>query len=68
MQISELGEFGLIHHLTDTIKLSTPSTLVGIGDDCAVLDYRHRTTSGESGGPLVVTTDMLMEGIHFDLG
>lgn len=60
MQISELGEFGLIGHLTDSIRLGNPSSLVGIGDDCAVLDCsaQHRT---------VVTTDMLMEGIHFDL-
>ena len=60
MQISELGEFGLISHLTDTIKLENESSLVGIGDDCAVLDHSnsHR---------IVITTDMLMEGIHFDL-
>lgn len=60
MQISDLGEFGLIDHLTSTIKIENDSTLLGIGDDCAVLDCsrQHRT---------VVTTDMLMEGIHFDL-
>ena len=60
MQISDLGEFGLIDHLTSSIKLENDSTLRGIGDDCAVLDCskQHRT---------VVTTDMLMEGIHFDL-
>lgn len=60
MQISELGEFGLIDQLTKDIKLENPSSVLGIGDDCAVLDCsgQHRT---------VVTTDMLMEGIHFDL-
>ena len=60
MQISELGEFGLIEHLTRNIKLQDESSLTGIGDDCAVLNCsrQHRT---------VVTTDMLMEGIHFDL-
>ena len=60
MQISDLGEFGLIDHLTSSIKLENDSTLRGIGDDCAVLDCskQHRT---------VITTDMLMEGIHFDL-
>lgn len=60
MQISELGEFGLIDHLTNTIKLENASSLVGIGDDCAVLDCSGQKRT-------VVTTDMLMEGIHFDL-
>ena len=60
MEIAKLGEFGLIKHLTKDIKPENPSTLKGAGDDCAVLDY---------GGPnrVLVTTDMLMEGIHFDL-
>ena len=60
MEISELGEFGLIKHLAKDIKIKNESTLKGIGDDCAVLQYpsQHRT---------LVTTDMLMEGVHFDL-
>ena len=57
--ISELGEFGLIRHLTENIKSKNDSTTFGIGDDCAVLDYGNRRT--------LVTSDMLMEGIHFDL-
>lgn len=59
MQISELGEFGLIDHLTDKIKLKNASSLRGIGDDCAILSYPDSR--------VLVTTDMLMEGIHFDL-
>ena len=60
MEISELGEFGLIKRLTEDIKIENKSTVKGVGDDCAVLDY---------GGPtrMLVTTDLLMEGIHFDL-
>ena len=60
MEIAELGEFGLIKHLTNDIKPENPSTEKGVGDDCAVLNY---------GGPsrMLVTTDMLMEGVHFDL-
>ena len=60
MEIAELGEFGLIKHLTNDIKPENPSTEKGVGDDCAVLNY---------GGPsrVLVTTDMLMEGVHFDL-
>jgi thiamine-monophosphate kinase len=57
--ISTLGEFGLIKHLTKNIKLKHTSTHVGIGDDAAVLDYQNKKT--------VVTTDLLLEGIHFDL-
>ena len=59
MQISELGEFGLIDHLTNDIKKTNPSTVKGIGDDCAVLHYADKE--------VLVTTDMLMEGVHFDL-
>ena len=59
MDISKLGEFGLIHHLTDDLKPQNPSTLHGVGDDCAVLHYPDKE--------VLVTTDMLMEGIHFDL-
>ncbi|MBL4559747.1 MAG: thiamine-phosphate kinase [Bacteroidales bacterium] len=57
--ISTLGEFGLIKHLTKNIKLKHASTNLGVGDDAAVLDYQNKKT--------VVTTDLLLEGIHFDL-
>ena len=56
--ISELGEFGLIKHLTKNIKINNKSTIKSIGDDCAVLKKNERT---------LVTTDLLVEGIHFDL-
>lgn len=59
MEISELGEFGLIDHLTKDIKIKNKETLYGVGDDCAVLDYPDKE--------VLVTSDMLMEGIHFDL-
>ena len=58
-EISTLGEFGLIRHLTDKIELKNPSTLKGVGDDAAVLDYTDKQ--------VLVTTDLLLEGIHFDL-
>lgn len=57
--ISKLGEFGLIHHLTDNIKIKNESTVKSVGDDCAVLHYPD--------SEVLVTTDMLMEGVHFDL-
>jgi thiamine-monophosphate kinase len=57
--IEELGEFGLINHLTKNIKLNHPSTIKGVGDDAAVLNYE--------GKKVLVSTDMLLEGIHFDL-
>ena len=57
--ISKLGEFGLIHHLTNNIKTKNESTIKGVGDDCAVLHYPD--------SEVLVTTDMLMEGVHFDL-
>jgi thiamine-monophosphate kinase len=57
--IDELGEFGLIDHLTKNIKLNHPSTIKGVGDDAAVLDY--------AGKKILVSTDLLLEGIHFDL-
>lgn len=62
--ISTLGEFGLIDRMTEGLELRNASTLRGVGDDCAVLQY-----SSEVADPrrLLVTTDMLMEGIRFDL-
>ena len=57
--ISALGEFGLIKRLTDGYEPKNLSTLYGVGDDCAVLHYGNKET--------LVTTDMLMEGVHFDL-
>lgn len=61
MNISELGEFGLIDHLTKDIVKKNTSTLKGVGDDCAVIGNPDSDTVS------LVTTDMLMEGIHFDL-
>ncbi|MDR1646128.1 MAG: thiamine-phosphate kinase [Tannerellaceae bacterium] len=58
-EISTLGEFGLIRHLTDKIVLKNESSLKGVGDDAAVLDYADKQ--------ILVTTDLLLEGIHFDL-
>lgn len=59
-EIATLGEFGLIKRLTENIKLENKSTCKGVGDDCAVLQY-----PGDH--QLLVTTDLLMEGVHFDL-
>lgn len=59
-EISTLGEFGLIDRLTKDIELKNPSTLKGVGDDCAVLEY-------QPGQEVLVTTDLLVEGVHFDL-
>ena len=58
-EISTLGEFGLIKHLTKDIKHGQPSTQKGIGDDAAVLNFKDKRT--------LVTTDLLLEGIHFNL-
>ena len=58
-EISTLGEFGLIRHLTENLPLTQKSTRYGVGDDCAVLAYPDST--------VLVTSDMLMEGVHFDL-
>lgn len=57
-EISQLGEFGLIDRLTNDIAIHNESTLKGIGDDCAVIKAANNT---------LVTTDMLVEGVHFDL-
>jgi len=56
--LAKLGEFGLIEHLTNSIKLQHKSTVKGVGDDAAVLDLKNQT---------LVTTDLLIEGVHFDL-
>lgn len=58
-EISELGEFGLIDRLTEGLQIKNPSTLRGVGDDCAVLDYKD--------SKVLVSTDLLVEGVHFDL-
>ena len=58
-EISTLGEFGLIKHLTKDNELKNAETLYGVGDDAAVIDNGNQQT--------LVTTDMLMEGVHFDL-
>ena len=59
MEIAKLGEFGLIDRLTKDIEIKNESTKYGVGDDCAVLSYPD--------SEVLVTTDMLMEGVHFDL-
>ncbi|MBR6866844.1 MAG: thiamine-phosphate kinase [Prevotella sp.] len=59
MEIAKIGEFGLIDRLTHELKPRNESTHYGIGDDCAVLSYPDRE--------VLVTTDLLMEGVHFDL-
>src|ERR1700722_18359211 len=58
-EISSLGEFGLIEHLTRNIELKNASSIVGVGDDAAVIDHFGKQT--------VITTDLLIEGVHFDL-
>ena len=58
-QLSDLGEFGLIDHLTKNFKVKQTSTIKGIGDDAAVLEFKNKK--------IVVTTDLLVEGVHFDL-
>ena len=58
-KLSTLGEFGLIRHLTQDIKLKNSSSVKGVGDDAAVLDYKDKK--------VLVSTDMLIEGVHFDL-
>ncbi len=59
MEITKLGEFGLIERLTKDIQIKNESTKYGVGDDCAVLSYPDTE--------VLVTTDLLMEGVHFDL-
>jgi len=57
--LSDLGEFGLIKHLTKNFEINQSSTLKGIGDDAAVLDFKDKKA--------VISTDLLIEGVHFDL-
>jgi thiamine-monophosphate kinase len=57
--ISELGEFGLIEHLTKNVSIKNSQTIKGIGDDAAVLDFKAKK--------ILITTDLLVEGIHFNL-
>ena len=59
-ELKELGEFGLIDKIKKAVTISNKTTIAGIGDDCAVLDSK--------GQQIVVTSDMLNEGVHFDLG
>ena len=58
-EISTLGEFGLIDHLTKNFEIQNASTILSVGDDAAVIDHFGKQT--------VITTDLLVEGIHFDL-
>ena len=58
-ELNELGEFGLIKHLTKHIVLKNESTILGVGDDCAAIDPK--------GKQVLISTDMLVEGVHFDL-
>jgi thiamine-monophosphate kinase len=58
-EISSLGEFGLIDHLTKNIEIQNASTIIGVGDDAAVIDHFGKQT--------VITNDLLIEGVHFDL-
>lgn len=59
-ELSKLGEFGLIRHLTQHIELKNKSSIKGVGDDAAIIDYGANKVS-------VVSTDILVEGVHFDL-
>jgi thiamine-monophosphate kinase len=58
-EIGQLGEFGLIAHLTENVQLKNPSSKMGVGDDAALIDHGDYLS--------VVSTDLLIEGIHFDL-
>lgn len=58
-EVSSLGEFALIDHLTKNIEIQNASTIVGVGDDAAVIDHYGKQT--------VITNDLLIEGVHFDL-
>ncbi|HEX2608684.1 MAG TPA: thiamine-phosphate kinase [Flavisolibacter sp.] len=58
-EVSSMGEFGLIDHLTRNIEIHNASTIIGVGDDAAVIDHFGKQT--------VITNDLLIEGVHFDL-
>lgn len=58
-ELSDFGEFGLIDHLTKHIVIENESTVLGVGDDAAIIDYKNEQT--------LISTDLLLEGIHFDL-
>ena len=58
-EIDKLGEFGLIDHLTENFETKNASTVLSIGDDAAIIDHFGKQT--------VITTDLLIEGVHFDL-
>src|SRR5260221_11972974 len=58
-EIDSLGEFGLIDHLTKNIELQNASSILGVGDDAAVIDHFGKQT--------VISSDLLIEGVHFDL-
>ncbi|MBQ8773814.1 MAG: thiamine-phosphate kinase, partial [Muribaculaceae bacterium] len=58
-EISTLGEFGLIERITKDVKVQNPSSIKGVGDDCAILEYKSNQ--------VLVSTDLLLEGVHFDL-
>src|SRR5215204_1811777 len=58
-EVSTLGEFGLIDHLTKNIEIRNASTIVGVGDDAAIIDHFGKQT--------VISHDLLVEGVHFDL-
>ena len=71
-EISKYGEFGLIKHLTEDLKSVQPSTKKGVGDDCAVMDFSNGANGDASlndanGVRVLMTTDMLLEGVHFNL-
>ena len=57
-EVSTYGEFGLIHHLTKNIELQNVSSILGVGDDAAVIDHFGKQT--------VISTDLLIEGVHFE--
>lgn len=58
-EVADLGEFGLIDHLTKNIEIQNASTVLGVGDDAAIIDHFGKQT--------VISTDLLLEGVHFDL-
>ena len=59
VELNQLGEFGLIKHLTEHVEIHNDSSIKGIGDDAAVIKYDNEKHT-------LVSTDMLVEGVHFD--